>query len=377
MFRYWTEDSPDARDFSTILVGLLSESTQGAADPNELLRIAGAIRSGNREDWTRSFLAMADRVFAVAEEAAQHSRSQTASESYLRAFTYYRVAELMRGPDDPQKLPLYHRAVGCFRRGLSLSSHRYEPAAIAYGGHRLEGYFFHPQRANAGRVPCVIFLSGADALPEQNFFRGVQWLTSRGLACLIFNGPGQGGTIRVLGVPTIPDYERPVAAAIDYLTARSDIDPDRIGLLGVSMAGYYAMRAAAFEPRLKAVVAWGAMYCVYDDLWRCYPPLRRQLVWITGARNELEAQDRLKAFTLEGILAGVRCPVLITHGVNDEMVPVASAHRTYAEIASADKTLRLYTPEESGDTHINIDNWSQAIPVMADWLSERLSATGS
>jgi hypothetical protein len=44
MFRYWTEDSPEARDFSTILVGLLSESTQGAADPNELLRIASTDR---------------------------------------------------------------------------------------------------------------------------------------------------------------------------------------------------------------------------------------------------------------------------------------------------------------------------------------------
>jgi dipeptidyl aminopeptidase/acylaminoacyl peptidase len=373
MFRYWTDDSPEARDFSTILVGLFSEATQGAADPNELLRIAGAIRSGNRDDWTRAFRSMADRVFAIAEEAARQKHPQTASESYLRAFTYYRVAELMRGHDDPQKLPLYHRAIASFKRGLSLSAHRYEPIAIAYDGHRLEGYFFPPQSANDGRAPCVIFLSGADALPEQNFFRGVQWLTARGLACLIFNGPGQGGTIRLLRMPTIPDYERPVAAAIDYLTARSDIDPDRIGLLGVSMAGYYAMRAAAFEPRLKAVVAWGAMYSVYDDLWRCYPPLRRQLVWISGARNEAEAQDKLKAFTLEGILAGVRCPVLITHGVNDEMVPLASAQRTYAEIASADKTLRLYTPEEGGDTHINIDNWSQAIPVMADWLAERLA----
>lgn len=108
MFRYWTEDSPEARDFSTILVGLLSESTQGAADPNELLRIAGTIRSGNRDDWTRSFLAM---------------------------------AELMRAHDDPQKLALYRRAVACFSRGLSLSAHRYEPAAIAYDGHCLDGYF--------------------------------------------------------------------------------------------------------------------------------------------------------------------------------------------------------------------------------------------
>jgi len=372
MFRYWSDDTPEARDFSTILVGLLSESTQGAADPNELLRIASSIRAGNRDDWAGSFLAMAERVCSIAEKAAREHRSQTACESYFRAFTYYRVAELMRGPDDPQKLSLYHRAIACFRHGLSRSAHRYEPAAIAWDGHRLDGYYFHPKVEVGGRVPCVIFLSGADALPEQNFFRGVQWLTSRGLACLIFNGPGQGGTIRLLRVPTISDYERPVAAAIDYLAARPDVDPDRIGLLGVSMAGYYGMRAAAFEARLRAVVAWGAMYSVYEDLWRCYPPLRRQLVWITGAKSEAQAEEKLKAFTLEGVLGRVHCPVLITHGVNDEMVPVASAQRTCREIASADKTLRLYGPEEGGDTHINIDNWSQVIPVMADWLVERL-----
>lgn len=379
MFRYWTDDTPEARDFSTILVGLLSEATQGAADPNELLRIAGDIRAGNREDWTRAFLAMAERVCGIADQAAREKRPRTASESYFRAFTYYRVAELKRRYDDPQKVPLYHRAIASFQRGLALSAHRYEPISLPFDGHRLEGYFFGPQAASAGRLarngraPCVVFLSGADALPEQNFFRGLQWLTARGLACLIFNGPGQGGTIRLLRVPTVPDYERPVAAAIDYLATRSDVDADRIGILGVSMAGYYAMRAAAFEPRLKAVVAWGAMYSVLDDLWRCYPPLRRQLVWITGATNEAEAEARLRAFTLEGVLARVRCPALITHGVNDEMVPVASAHRTYAEIASSDKTLRLYTPEEGGDTHINIDNWSQAVPEMADWLVERLS----
>lgn len=366
MFRFWPEDTPEALNFSTVLVGLLSESTQGAADPNELLRIASRIPSGNRDDWTRAFADMGNRILSMAERAHR----QTASESYLRAFTYFRVAELMRGPDDPQKVVLYRRAIDCFRRGLALSRHRHEAVSFPYDGHRLEGYFFGVEKE---RAPCVVFLSGADALPEQNFFRGVQWLTSRGLSCLVFNGPGQGGTLRLLKLPTLAEYERPVAAAVDYLGTRTDVDPERIGLLGVSMAGYYGMRAAAFEPRIKAVVAWGAMYSVYEDLWVHYPALRRQLVWITGARDDAEAQAKLRAFTLQGLLHRVRIPVLITHGVNDEMVPVESARRTYAEIASADKTLRLYTPEDGGDTHINIDNWSQVVPVMADWLVERLS----
>ena len=64
MFRFWTEGTPEAEDFCTVLVGLLSESTQGAADPNELLRIAARIRAGNRDDWVAEFSDMAERVAA-------------------------------------------------------------------------------------------------------------------------------------------------------------------------------------------------------------------------------------------------------------------------------------------------------------------------
>src|SRR3954463_4637350 len=106
MFHFWKEDTAEARNFSTVLVGLLSESTQGAADPNELLRIATGIRAGNREDWTASFASMASRVRPLAEAGAGDGTRQTAAESYLRAFTYFRAAELMLRPDDPQKLEL-------------------------------------------------------------------------------------------------------------------------------------------------------------------------------------------------------------------------------------------------------------------------------
>ena len=374
MFRFWKEDTPEAHDFCTILVGLLSESTQGAADPNELLRVAAQIRAGNREDWVASFTAMAKRVSAIAETATEHGHTQTASESYLRAFTYFRSAELMIAHTYPHKAVLYQKAIDCFRQGMSRSVHPYEPVSIAWGEHQLEGTLFKPQEHDDSAIlPCVIYLSGADALPEQNFFRGVRWLTSRGLACLIFNGPGQGGAIRRQNLPTIPSYERPVSAAVDHLLSRGDIDGDRLALMGVSMGGYYVMRAAAFEHRFKGIVVWGAMYSIYEDLWVHYPMLRRQLRWITGSKNDSEATNRLRAFSLEGVLDKVRAPVLITHGAEDEMVPLSSAQRTYDQLGIDDKELRIYTTDEGGERHINIDNWSQVIPYMADWLVDRLS----
>lgn len=85
MFRYWTEDTPEARDFSTLLVGLLSEATQGAADPNELLRIASGIRAGNRDDWTRSFLNMGTSVLSLAEAAVRDDESPMRSATRSRS----------------------------------------------------------------------------------------------------------------------------------------------------------------------------------------------------------------------------------------------------------------------------------------------------
>ena len=109
-----------------MLVGLLSESTQGAADPNELLRIAAQIRAGNREEWVAAFAGMGERISQLASLAADRGNLQTASDSYYRAFTYFRAAELMLPPTNSRKADLYGRAIACFRTGISGSRHPHE-----------------------------------------------------------------------------------------------------------------------------------------------------------------------------------------------------------------------------------------------------------
>jgi len=375
MFHYWSDISPESHVFSFQLAWLYSEAVNGAADFHEIHRAARYIRSGNRDDWYNEFSKMGDRLHAIAVEAEQKGHAATASSSYFRAFTYYRSAERVLAGDDARKLPFYHKAVACFRQGLGLSSHPHERVLIPFDGKALEGYFYPArERIRSTPTPCVLFLSGADALPEENFFRSVQQITARGSACLVFNGPGQGHTLRVLNMPTIPDYERPVGAAVDYLMTRNDIDHDAIGLLGVSFAGYYGPRAVAFERRIKACVAWGALYDVLHDLYDYYPPLHNQLNWIVGAKTNAEAREKYAKFTLEGLLPEVRCPMLITHGVADRMVPLASAQRTFDELTVADKELRLYDRDEGGAEHCSMDNWSQVIPYQADWLLDRLFA---
>ena len=373
MFQYWTEDTPAARVFSFHLVWLFYEAVQGGADTNELFHAVRHVRAGNDEDWYSAFVDLGDRVKAIADEAVASGHKVTASQAYRRAFTYYRSAErVLRGTDE-RKVPMYHRTIECFHEGFSRSTHAYEQVKIDFDGHELDGIFLPPRSDAQGTPPpCIIFPTGADALPEEQMFRGAQEMTARGAAVMLFNGPGQGSSIRLKGIPTIPDYERVYTAVVDYLETRADIDHDRIGLIGGSMAGYYAPRAVCFEHRIKGCVVWGALYDVLSDLYDPYPPLHEQLQWIGGCATDAEAREKYAAFTLEGQLKNVRCPVLVTHGARDHMVPASSAQRLYDELDVSDKQLRIYDDVTGGSGHCSVDNWTQVVAFQIDWLLDRL-----
>jgi dipeptidyl aminopeptidase/acylaminoacyl peptidase len=373
MFQYWADDQRESVVFSFHLVWLFYEAVQGGADTNELFYAARKIRAGNNEDWYDAFYDLGNRVKAIADEAADAGHDVTAGNAYWRAFTYYRSAERVLSGKDPRKLPMYERCIECFYTGIDLQPHPYERITIPFDGHELEGLFLPPRTAARGTpAPVIIFPTGADALPEEQLFRGAQEMTARGAGVLVFNGPGQGKSIRVHGIPTIPDYERVFTAAVDYLMGRNDVDHDRVGLIGGSMAGYYAPRAVSFEHRIKACVVWGALYDVLADLYDPYPPLHEQLQWITGTNSDEEARAFLADFNLEGKLANITCPMLVTHGTRDHMVPVSSAQRLFDEIPVADKTLRLFDDEVGGSGHCSVDNWTQVVAYQIDWVLDKL-----
>ena len=94
--------------------------------------------------------------------------------------------------------------------------------------------------------------------------------------------------------------------------------------------------------------------------------------WIVGAQNDAQARERLKDFNLAGIAQKITCPTLISHGLNDVVMNVDGAKRLFQEIRSKDKTLKLWDGAEGGAIHCNYDNWSESVPLMFDWLAERL-----
>jgi alpha-beta hydrolase superfamily lysophospholipase len=215
-------------------------------------------------------------------------------------------------------------------------------------------------------------LGGADSLAEELYFWGASEMAERGMAVLILDTPGRGSSLRLKEIVSRPDYEVPVKSAIDYLVSRPEVDADRIGSVGISMAGYYAPRGAAFEPRIKALVLWCACYDILEDIYDWYPPIQEQLQWVVGAKDDTEARDKLNSFNLRGVAKNITCPTLISHGIGDVVIRVDGAKRLYEEIRSTDKVLKLWEGDEGGSVHCNYDNWSVSLPFMFDWLAKRL-----
>ena len=164
-------------------------------------------------------------------------------------------------------------------------------------------------------------------------------IANRGVHMLAIDGPGQGEALRLQGIPSRYDYEVPGSAAYEYVAGRPDVDPERVGVMGFSMGGYYAPRIAAFEKRYKACVAWGAHF----DYHATWVTRRREmesggtkvtsakfhLPWVLGVPDMDAAMKKLENYRLEGVAGKIDCPILITHGECDTIVPVAMAHKLY------------------------------------------------
>jgi dienelactone hydrolase len=238
----------------------------------------------------------------------------------------------------------------------------------------------HAENTDLARTPCLVFFDGLDVTKELQFLRGVPDLVRRGIACLIVDGPGTGEAIRFRGHHVRHDYEVAGSAALDYLTTRPDVDPARVGIMAISLGGYYAPRCASMDARFKACVAWGAIWD-YHATWkrRIESGFRasmsvpgHHIMWILGVDTLDAALRKLESFRLDGVVQRMRCAFLLTHGAEDEQVPMADAQALFDAVGSADKTFRVFTAEEGGSQHCQRDYLTHGASVIFDWLAEKL-----
>lgn len=330
-----------------------------------------------RQSWER----MADQLCELAAEDEARGRLISAGDKLGRAATYLITAERMQGHGAAGREALYRRFLGTFARGITLAGENCERVEIPYEGGVLAGLYVRAHGVQ-GRAPLLLQLNGLDSTKEMKYRVGLpHWLAQRGISSLVLDQPGTGEALRLHGMTARFDAEHWASRVVDWLEAREDIDPQRIGCEGVSLGGYYCPRAVAFEPRFACGVVWGANHDWGDVQKRRLekegsfpvPHYWEHVRWVWGAKDMDDFMRIAEQVHLDGVVEKIRVPFLVTHGQKDSQIPLKWAERTYEQLVNSPKReLKIFTDREGGAQHSSFDNSANAGAYIADWVAETL-----
>ena len=313
---------------------------------------------------------------------------QAEAEGLLRqATSYQRGAEFFTLQDSPQKLVAYRRFRALFDEGFADVPWVRHDVAWENGG--LPAYRL---AALAGPSKGTVLLhAGFDSLIEE-FFVIWERFAAAGYDVIAFDGPGQGGARALHGLTLVHDWEKPVAAILDHFGVED------VAIVGLSMGGYWAIRAAAFEPRIARVVSWPP---VYDWLYQVNPLARsgvrqmvrfrrfmnasirlrmklvpvlnhavRQAMYISGGSEPMHAVDWWLAMNHQHLSSErVTQDVLLLAGEHDAFQPPRLLRYQEKALTSAHSVhSRVFTHSDHADSHCQMGNIALACKVVSDWL---------
>ena len=399
----------DDASFAFELLRVMTKALEHGSDIGECLAAARAIGHGApdqqtlRANWHKEWRALAERIEAKAMGCLARGHTVSARDAYFRANEYYRSADfyLHDNPADPAIMELWEGAHRCFEAARQLAEPPFEAVLIPYEGTTLPGYFC-PAFANGRPAPTLVVMTGFDGTAEELYLEYALDAVRRGYNCLAFEGPGQGSVIRRQGLVFRHDWEAVVTPAIDHLLTRAEVDAGRIALMGVSMGGYLAPRAAAFEHRLAALVANGGVFDVFALDTQGSGMSREALLqavreqpgeidkgvraamarsqtaywgvtngmWVFGAATPSEAIARKAPFTLAEVAAGISCPTLVIDSEAEQFF--AGQPRQLFDALTCPRTLLTFRRGEGAELHCQSAGRLLGNQEIFDWLDETL-----
>lgn len=382
------------------LIRQLGSARYGGASVGECLSLARQIDNGLPESWVTAFAAAAARQQVDAKHRAGRGHRVSARDQYLVACNSYRAAEYYTGVADPRHADYGLSSRECFLAAMQLEAHAFEVVSLPYGDTPLPAYYMRPSTP-AAEAKTLMIVSGYDGTLEETYLAYGRPALERGYNLLLFAGPGQMDTLRLHpDLPFMPEYERVGTAALEYVLARPETDPERIALMGISFGGYFATRAAAHEPRIRALIAnspivdlhaYMASFTGFDpaempdaDDFGLHdidelppevmtPQLREMscnLMRRVGQASFKRTYLRLRDFRVDGAgLARITCPVLGLVGSGEGKEPMAQFERFLAGV-SGPKASHVFTEAEGADGHCQSGNLAYSAAVSMDWLDE-------
>jgi dienelactone hydrolase len=329
---------------------------QAGVDYNDF--VATTSRIDTWEQWLDAWCENGDMHASLAADAGSRL---SAGEAWARATVAYHFAKFVWVVDPERSRAAADQAVAAMARVHEHLDPGAERVELPLDGGRVVGNLRRPP--GEGQPPLVLLVPGLDSTKEE-FFKLESVFLDRGMATLSMDGPGQGES--GYDLPIRPDYDVAVTAVLDAIAGRSDVDLERVGLLGVSLGGYYAPRVLAFEPRVKAGVGLSGPYR-FSDIWDTVPPQTREtFVAKSFASDDEEGRAKAAELDLGGVAERIEQPYLAVTGKLDRLIPWEQTERAAREAPNG-----VFLLHEDGN-HGCANVPYKTRPVAADWLREQL-----
>lgn len=349
---------PDERIEAAIAHWAPRFTSQGV-DPNDFRAVTGGLETWS--EWLPAWVENGDVHASLAGEAEEVGRTLTAGQAWVRAALSYHFAKFVWMLDLELYADATRRAIDALYAAHRLLDPTAERIEAELDGFTIAANLRRP--AGAGRPPLVLLLPGLDSTKEE-FFHWENVFLERGMATLSLDGPGQGET----GLHSFiyPNYEVAATAILDAVAGRDDVDLRRIGAAGVSLGGYYAPRAAAYEKRIRAAVGISGPFN-FGACWDSMPgPTRDTVAHHTGSASVEEAREKAALLDLSEAAPLIDQPLLCITGRHDRLIPWHETQR----IADTAPNGEFVLFEEGNHVCNNIPYRYR--PLAADWLAERL-----
>ena len=374
----------DHKDMDYYLSWIMGRQIYGGSEAGECLAAAAQIVDGDAQSWQRAWRSLAERVEAQAQMALSGGDSPRARAAYLRACTYYRAPLFMMQPRTAAFRDTWQKMQACFHQAAALCDPPIEGIQVPFGDHLLPAYLWKVDRSDEQRPTLVVF-GGIETFREDCYFMIGSAGLRRGYNLLTVDLPGQGLT-PAEGLFFGARMELPVQTVIDYALSRPEVDAQRLAVFGFSWGGHIVFKAGQHDRRIKALVANPAMPNVFRAALaqqkghnRNDPVARLvfdQIAWRMGLRISFNPRDiaRRIAKAYDYLVYGradprkVPCPTLCLAGEGEAPITLQIARECFEQLPHPMKKLVIFSREEGGEAHCQVNNLALPNAVIFDWL---------
>lgn len=390
----------DEMDFQ--LIRQLGSASYGAASAGEVFSVVSRIKDETPENWVKAFRDLGQWQMKDGDERQVKGHYLSARDQWFKACNSFRAAEYFTPTLYPLHKTLGMQSRACFIKAIKYMPHVCEEVMLSYRGDDYPLYFMSPGNTGEKRKTLLI-VSGFDGTTEEEYFMRGRAALERDYNVLLFTGPGQMDVFRFHQTHFEPDFENVVKHVLDFAFSKPEVDENKIGLMGISFGGYFATRAAAYEPRIKALIVNSPIVNLRNYLLAFQdsdlttlpdsedftredishipdsdmPPLIKEmcdaLIVRFGQKTYKETFVYLQQFLVaKDAISNIRCPSLALVG-KGEATEAENQFKAFSQGVSGPVTVHEFTDFEGAGTHCQVGNPSYSNAVALDWLDEQFA----